>query len=79
MIKKLKELVTGKTTTSRKIICAAIRLKNNKILCAPTYNCKIMQKLLFDNCRQRKQPAHIIRTYGFVDQYGKFYNKKEAM
>ena len=67
-----------KSPPVRRIICAAIKLKTGKIICAPTYTCKIMQGTIFDNCKSGQKPASTIQQYGFVDQHGKFYSKRAA-
>jgi hypothetical protein len=69
---------TKKEPPVRRIICAAIKLKSGKVLCAPTYTCKIMQSSIFDNCKNGQKPASIVQQYGFIDQHGKFYSKRAA-
>lgn len=72
----MKEFVRGEP----RIICAAVQFKNGLIIPSarhldPTMH-TVMKHLHPDPTTRRKKYSECIQ--GFIDQFGKFYNRKEA-
>ena len=56
------------------IVCAALRTPNGAILCGPRHFDTVMRKQISDSKVRYTRPEQ-----GFVDQFGTFYNRRDAM
>jgi hypothetical protein len=60
-----------------RIVCAAIRNREGKILCGPRHFDVTMRSAMEDNEGWVERRSGVIEQ-GFVDQFGHFYNRSDA-
>lgn len=57
-----------------RIVCAAIRHESGLVICGPRHYDKAMNRQV----RRYPKGVWIDAEQGFVDQFGEFYNRREA-
>ncbi len=58
------------------IVCAALRLSSGRVICGPRHFDPIMRTQIANDT---ESPAWKFAEQGFVDQYGNFFTRAEAL